>query len=261
MSHASRRGFTLIELLVIVLIIAVLAALLFPAPRRVREASARMSCQNNLKQLMLAMHNYADTHPSRAFPPGCAGPGAAPEARLSWMVPLLPYLEQDALYKKFDLTKGYAENREPARTPVKVFLCPSNEVAPDTAPAHYIALAGVGYDAPARPADAPGNGFMGFDRVTKPDALKDGTSNTLALIETRVGVGPWAAGGTANVRGFSTEDAPHIGEGRAFGWHAESKGANAAMADGSVRFLIAKTDAAKLAAAITIAGNDPVLLD
>lgn len=261
MSHASRRGFTLIELLVIVLIIAVLAALMLPATRRVREPAIRMSCQNNLKQLMLAMHNYADTHPSRAFPPGCAGPGAAPEARLSWMVPLLPYLEQAPLYTKFDLTKGYAENREPARTPMKVFLCPSNEVAPDTAPAHYVALAGIDHAAAARPPEVPGTGFMGFDRATKPEAIKDGTSNTLALIETRVGIGPWAGGGAANVRGFHPDDAPHIGEARAFGWHAEGTGANAAMADGSTRFLSARTDPAKLAAAITVAGKETLTLD
>jgi len=257
MSHASRRGFTLIELIVVVLIVAVLAALFLPAPRRVREAAARMTCANNFKHLMVGLHSYADTH--GAFPPGCVGPDAAPESRLSWTVPLLPYIEQDALYKKFDLTKGFAAN-DAARTQVKVFLCPS---APTTGEpvAHSVALAGIGPDAATRPADAPGNGFMGYDRVTKPGAIKDGSSNTLTLIETRVGIGPWAAGGGANVRGFSLEDAPHIGEGRAFGWHAESKGATAAMADGSVRFLSAKTDSAKLAAAITIAGNETLTLD
>lgn len=257
MSHASRRGFTLIELIVIVLIIAVLAALLLPATRRVREPAMRMQCQNNLKQLMLALHNYADTHPSRALPPGCVGLGAAPEARLSWMVALLPYLEQDALHKKFDLTKGHAEN-DAARAPVRVFVCPSAQATGEPV-AHYVALAGVGYDAPARPPEAPGNGFMGFDRATKLDWITDGTANTLALIETRVGVGPWAGGGAANVRGFHADDAPHIGEGRAFGWH--TGGATAAMADGSVRFLSAKSEPAKLAAAITIAGKDELTLD
>jgi prepilin-type N-terminal cleavage/methylation domain-containing protein/prepilin-type processing-associated H-X9-DG protein len=259
MSHVSRRGFTLIELIVVVLIIAVLAALVFPATRRVSTSAARMQCQNHLKQLMIGLHNYADTN--GAFPPGCAGPDAAPETRLSWMVSLLPYVEQDALYRKFDLTKGIAASAEPARTPVKVFLCPAQQTAPGDAVSHYVALAGLGNDAPSRPADAPGNGFMGFHRATKPDGIKDGTSNTLVLIETRIGVGPWAAGGAVNVRGFNLEDAPHIGEDRPFGWHGESKGANAVMADGSVRFLSAKTDPAKLAAAITIAGNETITLD
>lgn len=260
MSHASRRGFTLIELLVVVFIIVILAAMMFPAVRRVREPQVRLHCQNNLKQLMLALHNYADTN--GAYPPGCVGVGASPEARLSWMVPLLPYIEQDALYKKFDLTKGYAEHRDAAGVQVNVFMCASaNESFTNEPVAHYVALAGIGPDAATRPADAPGNGFMGYDRVTKPGAIKDGSANTLALIETRVGVGPWAAGGAANVRAFHLDDAPHIGEDRAFGWHAEGKGANAALADGSVRFLSAKTDAAKLAAAITIAGKETITLD
>jgi prepilin-type N-terminal cleavage/methylation domain-containing protein/prepilin-type processing-associated H-X9-DG protein len=257
MSRASRRGFTLIELLVVVLIIAIIGALLLPATRRVREPAIRMQCANNLKQHLIAMHGYADVNGT--FPPGCVGPDAAPETRLSWMVALLPYLEQDALYAKFDLTKGYAENGDAAGTLVKVFVCAANDFVPNTAPAHYVALAGIGHDAATRPLDAPGIGFMGFTRATKPDAIKDGTSNTLALIETRAGVGPWAASGAINVRGFDVEAAPHIGEGRAFGWH--TNGANAALVDGSVRFLSAKTDAAKLSAAITIAGNDVVTLD
>lgn len=259
MSHVSRRGFTLIELIVVVLIIAVLAALVFPAPRRVRESAARMQCQNHLKQLMFGLHNYADTN-AGAFPPGCVAADAPPVERLSWLVSLLPYIEQDALYKRFDLTKGFAANGEPARTPLKLLLCPAANFTGEPV-SHYVALAGLGYAAPARPLDAPGNGFMGFDRVTKLDAIKDGSANTLALIETRTGIGPWAAGGTANVRGCNSDDAPYIGEDRAFGWHAESKGANAAKADGSVRFLSAKTDPAKLAAAITIAGKETVTLD
>ena len=100
---------------------------------------------------------------------------------------------------------------------------------------------------------------MGYDRLTSLAMIKDGTSNTIALMETRSGLGPWARGGSSTLRGFDPADVPLHGDQRPFGGH--QGGMNAAMADGSVRFIRSSIDPKKLAAAITIAGGEPVDLD
>src|SRR5262245_58067855 len=100
----SRKAFTLIELLVVIAIIAVLIGLLLPAVQKVREAANRLKCGNNLKQLGLAAHQYADSFDR--LPPGAAG---GPSFS-SLHVFLLPYLEQAAKYRQFDLTRNVVTN-------------------------------------------------------------------------------------------------------------------------------------------------------
>ena len=163
------------------------------------------------------------------------------------MVALLPYLEQDSLYRQIDFEKGYAGNLPVVQTSIRGFLCPAwKEAATAEGVTNYVAMAGIGLDAAMRPAGAPGNGFMGYDRLTSWSMIKDGPSNTIALMETRSGLGPWARGGSSNLRGFDPSDVPLYGDQRPFGGHRD--GMNAAMADGSVRFIRSSIDLSKLAA-------------
>lgn len=134
-----RRGFTLVELLVVIAIIGVLVALLLPAVQAAREASRRMSCANNLKQLALASHNYHDTQQKMpmSISPWPEGPTfTAQRNGKGWIVSILPHMEQTALFEALavgfngDFNSGSgifrAECRVAMKTQVKGLNCPSD---------------------------------------------------------------------------------------------------------------------------------------
>jgi prepilin-type N-terminal cleavage/methylation domain-containing protein len=131
----SRRGFTLVELLVVIAIIGILVALLLPAIQAAREAARRTQCQNNLKQLGVALQNYHDTWES--FPAGCVDQDGVDHnqdrGNWAWGAMLLPYLEQTALYEAIDPTKRKCHVvikdgtlRGMMQKPLPQFRCPSD---------------------------------------------------------------------------------------------------------------------------------------
>jgi prepilin-type N-terminal cleavage/methylation domain-containing protein len=272
MAHISRKSaFTLIELLVVIAIIAILIGLLLPAVQKVREAASRMQCSNNLKQLTIAFHSYHDAQ--GVFPhggknecdspvnpavnasvrctapmgggnaPGCCGPFNRTE--WSWTFLILPYIEQDTIFKQTSDGVIFA-------TPVKTFYCPTRRQAirfNNQAKTDYAGNAGTG-----------SNGVLvrqGIAPVRMLD-ITDGTSNTFMLGEKRLSLGnlgrsyddnePYVSPGwDSEIYRLSnqapTPDNPgqHPGTDPLSGWgnfgSSHSGVLNMSLADGSVRVI------------------------
>jgi len=210
---ARRQAFTLIELLVVIAIIAILIGLLLPAVQKVREAAARMSCSNNLKQLGLALHNFHDQQ--QRLPPGSAndmppfGQATGAQWGSSWKVYILPFIEQDNIFRQwvFNSASGY-QNISPNltlvnRVTIKTYRCPSSPL-PDFYTSSnnngqilmfssYTGVAGSTSETAlatvAGCCDSGGSGIMASGGVLILNgklaitAMTDGTSNTIMVGE------------------------------------------------------------------------------
>jgi prepilin-type N-terminal cleavage/methylation domain-containing protein len=232
--RTSRLGFTLVELLVVIAIIGILVALLLPAIQAAREAARRAQCQNNVKQLCLALLNYHDQ--KKEFPPSAQfdapqsnSPESATKHRANWVVETLPNFEEQSLRDAFDLTLPISDvkNRIPRGTTLQAMLCPSdtfnrqtlfagrhaNEGSPDGnwARGNYGANGALGFltvggTNPAGGADTyywkdpQTRGVMGMNVALSIAQITDGTSQTILIGELRAGInefdprGTWALG-------------------------------------------------------------------
>lgn len=218
-TRLNRKAFTLVELLVVIAIIAMLVTLLLPAVQSAREAARRSQCQNNLKQIGLAVINYESS--TNTLPNGVNfdrgnPPQSSDNFKANWVIDVLPYMEQQTIHDSFDFEQYISapRNRVPRGTRIASMLCPSDSGADipfsGTSPgegdnwarANY---AGNGVNARIDQAanawkDTTKRGLMGVNQAAKLKQVVDGTSKTILVAEIRIGLtdkdrrGVWAMG-------------------------------------------------------------------
>jgi prepilin-type N-terminal cleavage/methylation domain-containing protein/prepilin-type processing-associated H-X9-DG protein len=273
LSRAKHRAFTLVELLVVIAIIGILIALLLPAIQAAREAARRTSCLNNVTQLGLAVHHYEFNF--ETLPPGVTdGKGPIrnePQGlHVSWLVKILPYIEERVLHRKFDQSAGaYAPANAQVRAhPLSIGTCPSypgEETLKDGTIA--ITTYAASYHDAEAPIDVDNHGLLFLNSHVRFDEIYDGSTNTLLIaekLEDKNDLG-WVSGTRATLRNTNKIEipkaqfqqvAPADAEADAalgdvadslfvggFGGHHPG-GFNATFADGSARFVSEDTDPA-----------------
>ncbi len=222
-----KRGFTLIELLVVIAIIAILIALLLPAVQQAREAARRSTCKNNLKQVGLALHNYHDTHrvfPYATANPGtCTTAGGATITNHTGWLYLLPFMDQANLYNQYNFSAATGSRNDVSGTlagggaiasgnavlgtnVIPILICPSDDGGAQYAPASTAYGTGVANSARTSYGFSVTNAhdtgacnlwtlegkttraMFGISSNCQVRDVKDGTSNTVAVVETTLDV-------------------------------------------------------------------------
>lgn len=268
-----RRGFTLIELLVVIAIIAILIALLLPAVQQAREAARRSACKNNIMQLGIALHNYEMAF--EVLPPGTVEPkgpisNVQQGYHMSWIVQILPYIEQRNTFQHTDFKVGaYDPKNAPVRAVhLNVLNCPSDGHTSDAAGQGVTTsnYAGCHHSTEAA-IDVTNNGVLYLNSSIRFEQITDGSSNTLfvgeKIIEPATGNQPgdfgWMSGTRATLRNTGTvpnQSVQHILNDNAGGGAAPPipagqnamtyvggfsshhiGGAHLLLGDGSVRFI------------------------
>ena len=206
-----RRAFTLVELLVVIAIIGILVALLLPAIQAAREAARRTSCLNNVMQLGLAVHNYEFNF--EVLPPGVTdakGPirNEPQGLHVSWIVKILPYMEENVLHRLFDQSAGAyaAVNAKVRAARIQIVLCPSypGEEMNEEKTIAYTTYAGCYHDVEA-PIDVDNHGLMFLNSQVRFSEIYDGSTKTLLLAEklNRPDDLGWVSGTRATLRNTS----------------------------------------------------------
>jgi len=259
---APQSAFTLVELLVVIAIIGVLVGMLLPAIQQIRSAAHRTACANNLHQIAIGLQSYHAAH--REFPTGAIEwrDGSDPSKRqLAWSVFLLPFIEQQNVFDRLDLNTPFdsPQNEPAAATIIGVFICPSSlrgrELVKGRGPSDYGGI----YGERITSRNNPPKGMMLNDQAISLRDVTDGSSNTLIVAEdSGWRDGQWINGRNIFDQAFPINQAPAF-ENDIRSEHAQ--GANAALCDGSVRFLNEQMDLQTLAAICTRAGGEVVSLE